>query len=225
VPCKVRAEVLNLVCQVLNPKEKRTNERDGSPKSLSGEDSSSPARKRARVSFQMDAGVELHTDAGPGKPPERSRGRSYALEKEVSKSELEATKREMEISEREKDRRREKACKSDDAAVPVFLWNDRVKAGLDYMIAQVVTEVELEAALDTIRGFLLRYWKRKVTRDFIAWWEDQHVQAKKVGGFPDLRSLEARKVAISHANSASWWEWDCGSALFFWGEEVPDRNA
>jgi len=33
VPCKVRAEVLNLACQVLNPKEKRTNERDGSPES------------------------------------------------------------------------------------------------------------------------------------------------------------------------------------------------
>jgi len=49
VPCKVRAEVLNLVYQVLNPTEKRTNERvGGSPETLSGNDSSSPARKRAR---------------------------------------------------------------------------------------------------------------------------------------------------------------------------------
>jgi hypothetical protein len=54
VPCKVRAKVLNLVCQVLNPTEKRTNARNGSPESLSGDDSSSPARKKARVSFQMD---------------------------------------------------------------------------------------------------------------------------------------------------------------------------
>jgi hypothetical protein len=84
------------------------------------------------------------------------------------------------------------------------------------MIVQNVTEVKLEAALDTIRGFLVRYWKRKVTRDFNAWWEDQRVQAEKVGDLPDLRSLEAGKVAISHANAASWWEWDCGSALFFW---------
>jgi hypothetical protein len=67
----------------------------------------------------------------------------------------------MEMSKKEKDRRREKACKPDDAAVPVFLWNNQVKAGLDFIIIQNVTEVELEAALDTIRGFLLR--KRKVT--------------------------------------------------------------
>jgi hypothetical protein len=39
---------------------------------------------------------------------------------EVFESEVEATERGMEMSEKEKDRRREKACKSDDAAVPVF---------------------------------------------------------------------------------------------------------
>jgi len=53
---------------------------------------------------------------------------------EVFESEVEATERGMEMSEKEKDRRREKACKSDDAAVPVFLWNDRGKAVLDYFI-------------------------------------------------------------------------------------------
>ena len=134
VPCKVRAEVLNLVCQVLNPTEKRTNERDGLPESsLSGDDSSSPARKSSRVSFQMDTGVEFPTDAGARKNPQKDfrknpqkdfEGDLMSSEKEVFESELEATKKEMEMSEKEKERRREKACKSDDAAVPVFLWND-----------------------------------------------------------------------------------------------------
>jgi len=98
----------------------------------------------------------------------------------------------------------------------VFLWNDQVKAVLDYFILQNVTEMKLEAALDTIRGFLLLYWKQEVTRDFFEWWEGQRAQAEKVGSLPDLRSLEAGKIAISHANAASWWEWDGGSALFIW---------
>ena len=124
VPCKVCREVLNLVCQVLNPTEKRTNERDGgSPETLSGNDSSSPARKRARVSFQMDTGVELPTDAGAWKNPQKDlEGDLMPSENKVFESEVEATEKEMEMSEKEKDRRREKACKSDDAAVPrVFM--------------------------------------------------------------------------------------------------------
>jgi len=218
VPCKVRAEVLNLVCQVLNPTEKRTNERDGGlPETLSGNDSSSPARKRARVSLQMDTGVELPTDAGARKNHQKDlEGNLMPSENEVFESEVEATEKEMEMSEKEKDRRREKACKSDHATVPVFLWNDRVKAVLDYFILQNVTEMKLEASLDTIRGFLLLYCKRKVTRDFFEWWEGQRAQAEKVGSLPDFRSLEAGKNAISHANAASWWEWDGASALFFW---------
>ena len=88
---------------------------------------------------------------------------------------------------------------------PVFLWNDRVKSGLDYFILQNVTEMKLEAALDTIRGFLLLYWKQKVTRDFFEWWEGQRAQAEKVGSLPDLRSPKAGNITISHArNAASW---------------------
>jgi hypothetical protein len=78
------------------------------------------------------------------------------------------------------------------------------------------SDEKLGAAFDTIRGFLLRYWKRKVVRDFDAWWEDQRKQDEKIGAFPDPRSFEAGKAAISHANAASWWDWDGGSALFFW---------
>ena len=124
VPCKVRAEVLNLVCQVLNPTEKRTNERDGgSPETLLGNNSSSPARKRARVSVQMDTGVELPTDAGARKNHQKDlEGNLMPSENEVFESEVEATEKEMEMSEKEKDRWREKAFKSDDAAVPrVFM--------------------------------------------------------------------------------------------------------
>jgi hypothetical protein len=138
VPCKVRAEVLNLVCQVLNPTKKRTNERDGGlPETLSGNDSGSPPRKKARVSFQMDTGVGLPTDAWARKNPQKNlEGDLMPSENEVFESEVEATEKEMEMSEKEKDRWREKACKSDDAAVPVFLWNDRVKAGLDYFTSK-----------------------------------------------------------------------------------------
>ena len=87
-----------------------------------------------------------------------------------------------------------------------------------------MTEMKLEAALDTIRGFWLLYWKRKVTRDFFKWWEGQGAQAEKVGSRPDLGSLEAGKIAISLANAASWWEWDGGSALYFGGGRRSSRQ-
>jgi len=136
-------------------------------------------------------------------------------ENKGSESEAKESRDEKDADETEKYRRREKACKSDNAAVPVYLWNERVKAGLDYSFLHNVSDEKLGAAFGTIRGFLLRYWKRKVVRDFDAWWEDQRKQDEKIKAFPDPRSFEAGKAAISHANAASWWDWDGGSALFF----------
>ena len=216
VPCKVRAEVMNLVCQSLNPTERRVSERDGPPEGSPGNTSDLPARKRARVIFNLDGELSI-TDAGARKNPQIDlEGNLMPSENKGSESEAKESRNEKEADETEKYRRREKACKSDNAAVPVYLWNDRVKAGLDYSILHNVSDEKLGAAFDTIRGFLLRYWKRKVVRDFDAWWEDQRKQDEKIGAFPDPRSFEAGKAAISHANAASWWDWDGGSALFFW---------
>jgi hypothetical protein len=103
--------------------------------------------------------LEFKKRWGPEETPERSRGRSYALGKEGSKSEAKGTRYEKEVDKKEMDPQREKTCMADDAVVSVYLWNDRVKAGLDYMILHNVSDEELGAAFDTIRGFLLRYWK------------------------------------------------------------------
>lgn len=51
----------------------------------------------------------------------------------------------------------------------------------------------------------------KVARDSDAWWEEQRKQDKKIGALHNPQSpLEAGKVSISQ------WDWDGGSALFFW---------
>jgi hypothetical protein len=89
------------------------------------------------------------------------------------------------------------------------------------MIVQNVTEVKREAALDTIRGFLLRYWKQKVTRDFNAWWEDQRVQAEKVGSLPDLLKISGGRFAWVVVGMGRQF---C-PVLLEVTEEVPDRNA
>jgi len=156
VPCKVRAEVLNLVCQILNPTERRVSERNGPPEGSPGNTSDLPARKRARVIFNLDGKLSI-TDAGARKNPQIDlEGNLMPSENKGSESEAKESRNEKEADETEKYRRREKACKSDDAAVPMYLWNDRVKAGLDYSILRNVSDEKLGAAFDTIRGFLLR---------------------------------------------------------------------
>jgi hypothetical protein len=140
VPCKVRAEVMNLVCQILNPTERRVSERDGLPEVSPGNSLDLLARKRARVSFNLDGELSI-ADAGGRKNPQIDlEGNLMPSENKGSESEAKESCNEKEADETEKYRRREKACKSDDAAVPVYLWNDRVKAGLDYRILHNVSD-------------------------------------------------------------------------------------
>jgi hypothetical protein len=61
-------------------------------------------------------------------------------ENKGSESEAKESRNKKEADETEKYRWREKACKSDGAAVPVYLWNDRVKAGLDYWLLLIRSE-------------------------------------------------------------------------------------
>ena len=118
-----------------------------------------------------------------------------------------------------------KAVKSDDSKVPVHLWNDRIieklkdhwdstgKGAWRHLTLEEGSE-ESETfcnLLDLLRGAVLDYWKRKVRRDFDAWFESTgkfHPEADEV-------KIDGEK-AVRRAEACSFWEWDKGSSILFW---------
>jgi hypothetical protein len=107
-----------------------------------------------------------------------------------------------------------KAAKADDAAVPVYLWNNQCYRGINM---EGLDSTAVDAAFDVIRrGILLRRWKKNVGRDFRRWimrmdaddaWKDSADRAA---------SLRAGGKALFYSSQTSWWEWDAGSFPFFW---------
>jgi hypothetical protein len=76
-----------------------------------------------------------------------------------------------------------KATKADDAAVPVWLWNDAVRAGLAQdPTARGHKEADIDRALERIRDFLLtRKFKVDATRSFFNFIHEE---------YPDLATPE-----------------------------------
>jgi hypothetical protein len=59
----------------------------------------------------------------------------------------------------------QKAAKHDDAAVPVHLWNERVRRGSRVTLS--------DEELEGLRFVLLKYWKRLVGKGFAMWCQCQ----------------------------------------------------
>jgi hypothetical protein len=107
-----------------------------------------------------------------------------------------------------------KSAKADDASVPSHLWNDKC---LDFTCFSTIPREIFVTTLDIIREkFLIRYWKRKVARDFWRWVRG----CDKSSWFSDFEerrhTIQAGCKAIIYAVEASWWEWEGGSFPFFW---------
>ena len=116
---------------------------------------------------------------------------------------------------REKDPHHGKAAQADNAEVQVDVWNQRVAEQLTFHWASEQTQFHLEPefakSLNDMRGLSLRWWKQNVYDDFYKWFEEKgchHPEAADI--------LVAGKSAITKAEQALFWEWDLGSALFFW---------
>ena len=131
-------------------------------------------------------------------------------------------------AEREEDRggtATDKATKSDDAAVPVFLWNDRIQEGLEKIwrsdtkrggtpplnFSNRVDQFRFKWALNKLRQGCLTYWKKKVKTDFERWY-----QLKGKSHPHSTQVWKDGQAAVSKASQASWWNWDKGSSIFFW---------
>jgi hypothetical protein len=145
-----------------------------------------------------------------------------------------------------------KATKADDAAVPVWLWNDAIREGLvEDPTVRGHTEGDIDVALETIRELLLaKKFKLGVTRSFFDFvkgeypslskserpcvvWEGSRYAWLSRGGRTVGKKLyrgwwqsfwtntaAAEKFpgwdAVSRAAKSSWWDWDGGSAPFYW---------
>jgi len=115
-----------------------------------------------------------------------------------------------------------KAVKADDAEVNFHLWNDPIAAKLQgsydrtgrghlYNLCTIDQRAELDGLVSLLRRWALKYWKQKVRRNFRDWFRKQNLSVEKGKEVP---SAEMR--AVTKADQCFWWEWDKGSAIFFW---------
>ena len=125
----------------------------------------------------------------------------------------------LNVEERREDRNL-KATKSDDAEVPVYLWDDRICEKLG--IRGIDDQAKSVKALNVIRRAALRYWKRLVCSDFWQWWRSQRFDQDNGDITLQDRTLRAGLSALAHASQPSWWDWDKGSSPFFW--RMPDAQ-
>ena len=109
------------------------------------------------------------------------------------------------------------AVKSDDAAIPVFIWNDRIwKLGYHAQVQVDAFQRRFgKCALESIRSGMVRYWRKLVRRSLCCYLRKQY-------GNQWFRTTEsAHEVAagrdcIQRTTEADWWEWRGGSSLLFW---------
>jgi hypothetical protein len=115
-----------------------------------------------------------------------------------------------------------KAVKSDDAATPTHLWNDRVwrrphsKVQLGKFKKRYAS-----CPLDVIRSCLLHRWRRNVLRSLLMYLQtkfgvDWCARPRDDWSEDLLKDLESGAECIMRAMGADWWEWTAGSRLFFW---------
>lgn len=138
----------------------------------------------------------------------------------------------------------QKAAKSDDAPVPVHLWNSFLfRHHLPHL--DFDTEVHGPALTVLREKFALRIYIRNTVRSFFTyldatyghqWWSQLHTTSIKSsvlvakghrrGGtiFPldPKKAIELKKdlmvglEGLRRVVQGSWWDWDFGSTLFFW---------
>ncbi len=122
-----------------------------------------------------------------------------------------------------------KATKSDDASVPVGLWNDRVPSDQPTRRNQL---------LDFLRRITLCWYRKKKHRQgFLLWFKAQYsflfikptsyyinshqykitLKVSRILHHPMARrDWLAGQECVERCSNTSWWEWDLGSRPLFW---------
>ena len=106
----------------------------------------------------------------------------------------------------------EKAVKHDKAAVPIELWNDRIR----HLLGLTELAPKHLKAFDCLREVMLVRWKRNVRKSWSAWWNrfSNNIKTNE----PKWWSLvhQRGKQACCQAMKATLWGWPHGSGVFFW---------
>ncbi len=120
-----------------------------------------------------------------------------------------------------------KSIKADDACNPVHLWNTRVWAlPHDQILAERFQLRFGKCALDAIRERLLCRWRVNVLRSFLRYLRMQYsVDCKNVAPHQLQFQLDVKagRECLWRVAEADWWDWRCGSRLFFW-RWPPDQR-
>ncbi len=102
--------------------------------------------------------------------------------------------------------RNTKATKNDDAEVPAYLWNEAIVQDGD---------PKKLAALDVVRCFALRWWKKHTTKDFKNWLNQTYSSSQRFSG-DYIKDEKAGVDCLTRFANSSWWEWSVGSRPLFW---------
>ena len=107
-----------------------------------------------------------------------------------------------------------KAVKADDAEVPKYLWNDRVRCPPD------VTKAQRDIALEAFRKLGHRWFIRGLVRDCLAYVHTTHgtmwekPRSSKDGELTKLgKDREALASILWHSVNTSWFDYHAGSTL------------
>ena len=98
----------------------------------------------------------------------------------------------------------DKATKSDDAPAPIHLFDIRVFEALNLGKHR---RVKVSEALEVLRRFALRMWKRKVRSSFSSWSVEPNPPRKDADHQAMMR---AGWDACRRVDGASCWDWDAG---------------
>lgn len=127
-----------------------------------------------------------------------------------------------------------KAVKSDDAEVPVFIWNSRlVNTYPDVVFIKSIAPAKLMKALNGVRHFLLVCWYQRVRRSLtrylkVTWPIDwaRYVDGVRERATQNEFVLDVRGGAdcMHYVCNSSFWEWNAGSRPLFWRWTPEFRN-
>jgi hypothetical protein len=121
--------------------------------------------------------------------------------------------------------RNAKATKSDDAAVPEFLWDRAISPSLDPAIV---------ASLGVIRKTAHRWWNRRLEREFFSWFRSEYPLVciiSLVCNNPHHRNSvrvqrdwDAGMDCLRRSRGSNWWEWSDGSRPYYWRWPIEYRE-
>jgi hypothetical protein len=103
-----------------------------------------------------------------------------------------------------------KAAKNDDARIPVELWDKHIwdPGTHSSPSLQAFRKRFGRCPLLTLRDWLLRVWRLRITREALAFLKSRHVAT--------LSEREGIRECVEKSAWADWWEWKGGSRLYFW---------